>query len=277
MKEPELIKRLKGRVAIVVGAGSRGPGWGNGKATAALLAREGANVVCVDINLDAARETCDLIIGEGGQATAVCLDAADEASVRGLVSETVEKYGAVHILINNVGISINKSITDLSVDDWDKVFDVNLKSCFLAMKHTIPAMKRNGGGVIINISSSASIRYTGTPYPAYYATKAAMNHLTETTAVTYAPDKVRINAILPGLIKTPMVEVPASQKLSAEDYEKFMAARDAQIPMGYQGDAWDVAEAALYLVSDSARYVTGAMLVVDGGFTINAPSRAARK
>ena len=150
------------------------------------------------------------------------------------------------------------------------VFDINLKSAFLAMKHVIPIMQRQGGGSIINISSIAAIRYTGVPYATYYATKAAMNHLTRTTAVQYAPERIRVNAVLPGLMKTPMVEQAAG--LAAEygegDVDKMWAVRDAQCPMGEMGDAWDVAYAALYLASDEAKYVTGIELVVDGGITL---------
>jgi NAD(P)-dependent dehydrogenase (short-subunit alcohol dehydrogenase family) len=138
------------------------------------------------------------------------------------------------------------------------------------MKHVIPVMERQGGGSIINISSIASIRYTGVPYTTYYASKAAMNHLTRTAAVQYAPKKIRINAILPGLMKTPMVEksVELAQSYAGGDVEAMWRARDAQVPMGHMGDAWDVAYAALFLASDESRYVTGIELVVDGGITL---------
>jgi NAD(P)-dependent dehydrogenase (short-subunit alcohol dehydrogenase family) len=174
------------------------------------------------------------------------------------------------VLDNNVGIVQVGGVVELSEEDWDRVFAVNLKSSYLAMKYVIPVMERQGGGAIINISSVASIRFMGVPYATYYATKAAMNHLTRTTAAQYASKKIRVNAILPGLMKTPMVEQSASlaRSYADGDVEAMWRARDAQIPMGHMGDAWDVANAALYLASDEARYVTGIELVVDGGITL---------
>lgn len=262
--------RLKGKVALVMGAGSVGPGWGNGKATAVLFAREGASVLCADINADAARETADIIRGEGGAAKAVACDVADHADVRATVEAVMREWGRIDILDNNVGIAEVGGVVELPEAEWDRVFDINLKSAFLAMKEAIPHMVRQGGGSIVNISSIAAIRYTGVPYATYYATKAALNHLTRTTAVQYAPDKVRVNAVLPGLMKTPMVESSAglAARYGEGDVEEMWRVRDAQVPMGHMGDAWDVANAALFLASDDARYVTGIELVVDGGITL---------
>lgn len=262
--------RLEGKVALVMGAGSVGPGWGNGKATAVLFAREGASVLCADINADAARETADIIRDEGGEAKAVACDVADHADVRATVEAVTREWGRIDILDNNVGIAEVGGVVELPEAEWDRVFDINLKSAFLAMKEAIPHMVRQGGGSIVNISSIAAIRYTGVPYATYYATKAALNHLTRTTAVQYAPDKVRVNAVLPGLMKTPMVESSAglAARYGEGDVEEMWRVRDAQVPMGHMGDAWDVANAALYLVSDDARYVTGIELVVDGGITL---------
>src|SRR5712692_5114141 len=226
------MERLKGKTALVVGAGSIGPGWGNGKATAVTFAREGAQVFCVDRNGAAAEETVKIVASEAGTATAFTVD----------VSEA----------------------------DWDRVFAVNLKSAYLAMKHVIPVMARQGGGSIINISSIASIRHLGISYVSYATTKAAMNQMTRTTAVEFAPKHIRVNAILPGLMKTPMVEHSAGLAASyaAGDVEAMWRARDAQVPMGHMGDAWDVANAALFLASDESKYVTGIELVVDGGITL---------
>jgi NAD(P)-dependent dehydrogenase (short-subunit alcohol dehydrogenase family) len=262
--------RLVGKVALVVGAGSVGPGWGNGKATAVLFAREGASVFCVDINEAAARETVDIIRGEGGTAEGLQTDATKADQVAAMVAACLERYRRIDVLDNNVGIAEVGGVAELSEEAWDRVFAVNLKSCFLAMKHVIPVMERQGGGSIINISSVASIRYTGVPYATYYATKAAMNHLTRTTAVQYAAKQIRINTVLPGLMKTPMVEKSAglAQSYGGGDVEAMWRARDAQVPMGHMGDAWDVAHAAVFLASDESRYVTGIELVVDGGLTL---------
>ncbi|MFY9837475.1 MAG: SDR family oxidoreductase [Xanthobacteraceae bacterium] len=262
--------RLKGKVALVVGAGSIGPGWGNGKATAVAFAREGARVFCADINPAAAEETVALIKTEGGEATACHCDVSRSADVAAMVEACGSTYGRIDILDNNVGLAEVGGVVEVSESDWDRVFAANLKGAFFTMKHTIPLMVRQGGGSIVNISSIASIRYTGVPYATYYATKAALNHLTGTTAVEYASRKVRVNAILPGLMKTPMVERSAGLAASYADgdIEEMWRVRDRQVPMGFGGDAWDVAWAAVYLASDESRYVTGVLLTVDGGLTL---------
>jgi NAD(P)-dependent dehydrogenase (short-subunit alcohol dehydrogenase family) len=263
--------RLAGKVAAVIGAGSSGPGWGNGKATAVLFAREGASVLCVDINEDAAQETAKLICDEGGQAQAVQADAAKAADVERVMASCVERFGRLDVLDNNVGIAEVGDVVALSEQSWDRIFAVNLKSCFLAMKHAIPIMERQGGGAIVNISSVASIRHSGVSYAGYYSSKAAMNHLTATTAVDYAAKNIRINAILPGLMKTPMVAAAVeglAASYGAEDVDAMWRARDAQVPMGHMGDAWDVAHAALFLASEEAHYITGVALAVDGGITL---------
>jgi NAD(P)-dependent dehydrogenase (short-subunit alcohol dehydrogenase family) len=262
--------RLAGKTALVIGAGSIGPGWGNGKATAVAFAREGARVFCVDVNEAAARETAEIIRGDGGEAEPWQADASKAADVERAVGACLNRFGRIDVLDNNVGIVEVGGVVELPEETWDRVFSVNLKSCYLAMKHVIPVMERQGGGAIVNISSIASLRYIGVAYASYYATKAAMNHLTRTTAVQYAPKRIRVNAVLPGLMKTPMVEKSAglAQRYGHGDVEAMWRARDAQVPMGHMGDAWDVALAALFLASDEARYVTGIELVVDGGITL---------
>ena len=188
----------------------------------------------------------------------------------GVPLDCASAYGRIDVLDNNVGIAQLGGVVEVPEAAWDKVFAVNLKSAYLTMKHVIPLMERQGGGSIINISSIASIRYTGVPYATYYATKAALNHLTRTTAVEYAEKRIRVNAILPGLMKTPMVEKSAglAQNYAAGDVEEMWRVRDRQVPMGFGGSAWDVAWAAVYLASDESRYVTGIELVVDGGLTL---------
>lgn len=262
--------RLKDKVALVVGAGSVGPGWGNGKATATLFARQGAVVCCADINLAAAEETADIIRDEGGQAITVQVDVADSASVVHMVETCREAFARIDILDNNVGLAEVGGVVELDEADWDRVMDVNLKGAYLTMKHVIPVMQDGGGGSIVNISSIAGIRYTGVPYATYYASKAALNHLTRATAVEYAARNIRVNAVLPGLMKTPMVEKSAglASVYADGDVDAMWTERDRQVPMGHMGDAWDVAHAALFLASDESRYVTGIELVVDGGITL---------
>jgi len=264
-------KRLDGKTALVVGAGSIGPGWGNGKAAAVLFAREGARLLCADVNEAAAQETVDIITKEGGEAIALRADVAKHDDIRHMVTACVEAYGRIDVLDYNVGLAQVGGVVDLPEAAWDSVFDVNLKGCYLTMKHVIPVMERQGGGSIVNISSIAAIRYTGVHYTTYYATKAAMNHLTRTTAAQYAPQHIRVNAVLPGLMKTPMVEKSAglASEYAEGDVEAMWKVRDAQCPMGHMGDAWDVAYACLFLASDESKYVTGLELVVDGGITLS--------
>src|SRR5258706_3172216 len=264
--------RLRARTGMVVGGAWIGRGWGNGKATAVTFAREGAQVFCVDRNAAAAEETVKIIASEGGKATPFTSDVSRAGDVEAMVAGCVKTYGRIDVLDNNVGIAEMGSVVEVSEADWDRVFAVNLKSAFLAMKHVIPVMARQGGGSIINISSIASIRHLGISYVSYATTKAAMNQMTRTTAVEFAARHVRVNAILPGLMKTPMVEHSAGPAASyaAGDVEAMWRARDAQVPMGHMGVAWDVANAALFLASDESKYITGIELVVDGGITLKA-------
>jgi NAD(P)-dependent dehydrogenase (short-subunit alcohol dehydrogenase family) len=264
------MQRLKDKTAMVVGAGSIGPGWGNGKAAAVTFARQGAQVFCVDRNSKAAQETVDIITAEGGKAVAFTADVSRASDVEAMVAACVKTYGRIDVLDNNVGIAEMGNVVDVTEASWDHVFAVNLKSAFLAMKHVIPVMERQGGGSIINISSIASIRHLGISYVTYATTKAAMNQMTRTTAVEFAPKNIRVNCVLPGLMKTPMVEHSAGLAASYAkgDIEAMWRARDAQVPMGHMGDAWDVANAALFLASDESKYVTGLELVVDGGITL---------
>jgi NAD(P)-dependent dehydrogenase (short-subunit alcohol dehydrogenase family) len=253
-----------------MGAGSSGPGWGNGKATAVLFAREGAKVVCADIDAKAAAETVNLIEAEGGSGVSRRCDVTQHAAVKATVSAVVEAYGQIDILHNNVGIAQTGGVVDVDDAVWDRVLQVNLKGAFLTMKEAIPHMRQQGGGAIINISSIAAVRHIGIPYASYYASKAALTHLTRATAVEEAAAKIRCNAILPGLMRTPMVEhsVGLAESYAEGDIEAMWRKRDAQVPMGHMGDAWDVARAALFLASDEARYITGIELVVDGGLTL---------
>tara|TARA_Y100000590_G_C15478774_1_gene923156 strand:- start:58 stop:861 length:804 start_codon:yes stop_codon:yes gene_type:complete len=258
--------RVRGKSVIVTGAGSVGPGVGNGKAAAILYAREGAEVMLVDYNLEAARETKKLIDSEGGQAFAYRADVSDSSECSSMVDECLGQFGKVDILHNNVGIEIPGGITDTSESDWDRTLDINLKSVFLSCKYVLPHMEKQEGGSIVNISSINGIRTLPALSGAYGASKAGMIALTREIAVEYAPCHIRANAILPGMMRTPFVEASLTSAWGG-DVEEMMGLRDAMIPIGKQGESWDVAHAALFLASDEAKYVTGTTLVVDGGLT----------
>ncbi len=260
-------QRLKDKVALVTGAGSSGPGWGNGKAAAVLFAREGAKVVAVDLNPAAAEETRDIIAAEGGECFALHTDVTRADQVEAMVRQGLDTYGRIDILHNNVGIVEVGGPVEASEASWDRVMDVNLKSMFLTCKHTLPHMEQQGGGAIVNISSVVGIRYLGVPYISYSASKAAILQFTQSLAVQYAEKNIRANTILPGMMNTPMIVEPLKDVYADGDVEKMIQVRNEQCPMKKMGDAWDVAYAALFLASDEAKYVTGAQLVVDGGLT----------
>jgi NAD(P)-dependent dehydrogenase (short-subunit alcohol dehydrogenase family) len=259
--------RLQGKVAIVTGAGTIGAGMGNGKATALLFAREGARVAAVDLNRAAAEATAEDIRKENGEAIALAGDVSRSADVRKIIDATVERFGQIDILHNNVGIEIAGDPVSTTEEDWDRVHDVNLKGPFLMCKYAIPHMERQGGGVIINVSSVASLRWSPVPYFPYHTSKAALNHMTRVIARQYAAQKIRCNAILPGLIDTPHIRHYYRDR-PADEVEQVMRQRDRACPMGRQGSPWDIAHAALVLASDDASYVTGAELIVDGGLTL---------
>jgi NAD(P)-dependent dehydrogenase (short-subunit alcohol dehydrogenase family) len=267
MEVPKMGERLKNKVAIVTGAGSVGPGWGNGKASAVLFAREGAKVFAVDINQKATEETKAIINQEGGHCTVQKVDVSKSDEVKAMVDRCIETYGRIDILHNNVGIVVVGGPVDTSEETWDRVMAINLKSMFLTCKYVIPHMEKQGSGVIVNISSIAAIRYTGVPYVTYYTSKAGILGLTQGIALQYAEKNIRANAILPGLMNTPMIVEPLKGVYAAGDVEKMIEIRNKQCPSGKMGDAWDVAHAALFLASDEAKYVTGAQIVVDGGIT----------
>lgn len=259
--------RLDGKVALVVGAGSSGPGWGNGKATAVLFAREGARIACVDVQEAAAEETARIIRDEGYEAISIKADASRDADVSAAVRTTEERFGRIDILQNNVGIVEVGGPVEATEESWDRVMDVNLKSLFLTSKHVIPMMQAQGGGAIVNVSSIAATRWTGVPYVSYSTSKAGVLQFTRSVAMQYAAEHIRANSILPGLMNTPMIVEPLKDAYAGGDVEEMIAIRDRQCPMGHMGNAWDVAHAALFLASDEARYITATELVVDGGIT----------
>lgn len=279
-----MTRRLEGRIALVIGAGSanaNAPGWSDGKmateswsvgkATAVVYARAGAVVTCVDRNLDAAEATAAIIRGEGGEAYALACDATKLSDVEAMVEAHMKRVGRVDILHNNIGIVVVGGPVETSEESFDRVMAANIKSMFLTCKAVLPIMERQGKGAIVNISSIASVRYFTVPWIGYNASKGAVNALTMGIAAQYAPKNIRCNAIAPGLLSTPMVHGP--YKETQGNVEAIMRARDAAIPMGRQPEAWDVGHAAVFLASDEARFITGQVLVVDGGSSLFIPSQ----
>lgn len=260
--------KLKDRVVVVLGAGSSGPGWGNGKACAVTYARHGARVVAVDLNRTAAEETVDLIRAEGLQADALAGDVCKATDMKAVIDHCEERYGQLDVLHYNVGIVFTGDCVELPENEWKRAFDVNVTGCFLACKYALPVMERQGRGVLLTTGSVAGIRYSGVNYVSYYATKAALLHLTRAIGMQYAKKGLRAASVLPGLMDTPIIYSSGiGRAYSGGDLEKMLAMRNAQCPTGKMGDAWDVASACLFLASDDAKYVTATELVVDGGIT----------
>lgn len=257
---------FKDKIAIVTGCGSSGPGWGNGKATAVVLARQGAAVFGVDLNPEAAAETKGIIEGEGGICEIASADVTDAAQVKDLVDQCLSRFGRIDVLINNVGQSEPGGPVDMDERTWNAQLSLNLTSAFLTCKWAIPVMEKQGGGAIVNVSSIAGLRYIGKPQVGYSAAKAALIQFTRVTAVIHAAKGVRLNCVVPGIMFTPLV-ARLADKYAKGDYEGFVAHRHAQVPAGRMGDAWDVAHAAVFLASDEAKYITGTEIVVDGGIT----------
>ncbi|MDO9706759.1 SDR family NAD(P)-dependent oxidoreductase [Paracraurococcus lichenis] len=264
--------RLDDKVAIVTGAGSVGPGWGNGKATAVVLARAGARVFGIDVNETAAAETRDIIAGEGGTAIAHRADMLDAAQVEAAVAECLARFGRIDILVNNVGGSAPGGPVDMPEETWDLQIDFNLKTAFLGCKYVLPQMETQGKGAVVNISSVAGLRMgTGRVHTAYSASKAGIIGFSKSVAMGYARKGIRCNTVVPGLMHTPLVEHRLVRQLGANDAEALIAKRHASVPMGHMGTGWDIAHAVLFLVSEEAKYVTGTEIVVDGGFTAAGP------
>jgi NAD(P)-dependent dehydrogenase (short-subunit alcohol dehydrogenase family) len=259
------VKRLQDKVALVFGAGSSGPGWSNGNAAAIAYAREGARVIALDLVGEAAQETIDCIESEstGLPGIAIQADVTDGASVAAAVDQVVQAFGRIDILHNNVGVTAMGGPVELDEEAWQRTLDINVGSVYRTCKAVLPHMVRHGRGAIVNISSLAAIRWTGYPYFAYYAAKAAVNQATVAVALQYARQGIRANAILVGAVDTPLIYRQIASQYSS--IEEMRAARDKAVPMGKMGSAWDVANAAVFLCSDEAAFITGVCLPVDGG------------
>jgi NAD(P)-dependent dehydrogenase (short-subunit alcohol dehydrogenase family) len=252
---------LRGRTAIVFGAGSSGSRISNGEAAARAYALAGAAVAAVDVDASEAERVAEEITVSGGVAIAIRADVTDEAQVQDAVRVATGQLGGLDILHNNVGVARRGSVLELGLEAWDASVRLNLTSAYLTARHVLPGMLESGRGAIINVSSTASIRDTGYTYPAYNATKAGVNQLTVSLALTYAARGIRANAVLPGLIDTPLV----SQQITSDP--DALAARHAASPTGRMGTPWDVANVSVFLASDAASYVNGVCLPVDGGLS----------
>jgi NAD(P)-dependent dehydrogenase (short-subunit alcohol dehydrogenase family) len=262
--------RVAGKVAVVTGAGSSGPGVGTGKAISVVLGREGASVVLVDNVPDRAEETLRLVKEAGGRGEVFAGDISHPADCKAMVNAAVETFGGLDILVNNAAVTKHVSILETSHELYASIVGVNLTGSFLACRFAIPALVARGGGSIVNIGSIASIRDSGSTHPAYTASKAALLGLTIDLAGAYGRDNVRVNAVLPGIIVTPM-----AQSVAARQSEKTAGSRGAAVGanlLGRRGDAWDVAHAVLFLCSDEAAYITGVTLPVDGGAVAAMPA-----
>lgn len=265
--------RLEGDAVIVTGAGSVGPGWGNGKAVAVLFAREGARVLAVDRSESAALETQKLIQAEGGDCEILVADVSNAVDVDRVVAACLEHFGRIDVLHNNVGIARAHGLVDTDEAEWDEVFAVNVKSMFLTSRAVAPRMERQYRGDgrlgrIVNIGGVTGRRWTGVPMVAYAATKAAIESLTRSVALEYASRGVRCNCVVPGLMDTPHIVEPLRHLYGDGDLDRLRRVRSTQSPTAHMGSAWDVAYAALFLASHEAAYVNGHALVVDGGQSV---------
>lgn len=268
--------RLKDKVVIVTGAGSvigtkDRPPIGNGKAAAILYAREGAKVLAVDVNLDAAEETAQIIKEEGGTCSTFRADVSNEDDCQAIADECMNTYGRIDILHNNVGIAPRKpgGILEVDSEDWDLLMSVNLKSMFLSCKAVVPQMLKQKSGTILNISSVGAEIHGYTKLFIYGITKAGINTFTKFLAFELADKGIRVNAIMPGMIDSPIIYNEVLEKLHDGNLEKMRKDRNQRMPMKHMGEPWDIAYASLFLVSDEAKYITGQILAVDGGLTLN--------
>lgn len=258
------MNRLQNKRIAVIGAGSVGEGWGNGKATAVRFAQEGAQLLCVDRDADAAAQTVELIRANDSDAHALAVDVTHAGSGDAVMQAMTRHFGGIDVMHFNVGISSKGGAAETSDEDWAQVFDINLTSAFRLTRAVLPAMRSQKSGALIYVSSLAAVYSGPYSYVSYEASKAALCRLSRSVARENAPLGIRANTILPGVIDTPHVR----KFVDAEtDTETLATRRAALVPMGHQGTAWDVANAALFLASDEAGFITGIDLRVDGGLS----------
>lgn len=255
---------LKNKVAIVTGAGATGDGIGNGRAVAMQLARQGVHVASVDLHEELAERTVEMIQAEGGSAIAVAADVSSEKDCQRIIDKTIEAYGRIDYLENNVGIPSKGSVVEESPERWNRLVEVNINSVFYMSRVVIPHMLKVGGGSIVNISTLSALRPRG--LTAYSTTKGAVISMTKAMAVDHAGDSIRVNCVAPGPVYTPLVEA----LLENEEQRKMRAKAS---PLGIEGNGWDIANAVLFLLSDASRFMTGQTLVVDGGVSLTAAAR----
>ena len=270
IRKKKIMLNLDGKTAIVTGCGSEGEGWGNGRAIATLLARQGAKVIGTDLNYKAAKNTQDFILKENKKCEIHEVNMSNKKDVESFFKNVTKQHEKINILVNNVGRSEPGDPEVMDYDVWREQFSTNLDTAFFAIKQIIPIMKKIGGGSIVNISSVAGMRYVGKPQVGYSASKAALMQMTKTTAIIHAENKIRLNCVVPGLMHTPLVERLAN-KYADGKYEEFVKTRNNQVPMKKMGSSFDVANAVLFLASDEAKYITGTEIVVDGGLTATTP------
>ncbi len=251
-----------------MGAGSVGPGWGNGRAIAVRFAQEGAKVFAIDRDMDRMLDTVRLVNEADGEIEAAVCDVTQSTAVADVVAQCLARFGRIDVLVNNVGGSAAGGPVEMSEEVWDAQIDHNLKSVFLGCKHVLPVMEAQGVGAIVNISSTSGIRFTGSAQVAYASTKAGVIQFSRVVALQYAKRGIRVNTVVPGQLYTPMVDVRLAKQRASGDVAALLAQRQARIPLPFMGDGRDTANAALFLASDEARFITGTEIVVDGGMSV---------
>jgi NAD(P)-dependent dehydrogenase (short-subunit alcohol dehydrogenase family) len=265
---PPVAGRLAGKVAFVTGAGSVGPGWGNGRAIAVRFAQEGAHIFAVDRDTERMQETVRLVREAGGEIDTAQCDVTRSTSISKVVAACVARFGRIDVLVNNVGGSAAGGPVEMAEETWDAQIDHNLKSVFLTCKHVLPLMETQAAGAIVNIASTSGLRWTGSAQVAYASTKAGVMQFSRVVAVQYAKAGIRVNTVVPGQLYTPMVDVRLAKQRTGGDVTALLQQRQSRIPLPFMGDGRDTANAALFLASDEARFITGTEIVVDGGMSV---------